>query len=56
MLAIPDRQQRLNTSENLLIHPDVGLFFLIPGNGDTLRVSGKGQISSATAYFRPGWW
>ena len=24
--------------------PEVGLFFLIPGNGDTLRVSGRGQI------------
>lgn len=45
-LAIPDRlgNNRLDTFENLLIHPDVGLFFLIPGNGDTLRVSGKGKI------------
>ena len=45
-LAIPDRpgNHRLDTFENLLTHPDVGLLFLIPGNGDTLRVSGKGQI------------
>jgi len=45
-LAIPDRlgNNRLDTFENLLIHPEVGLFFMIPGNGDTLRVSGKGQI------------
>ncbi|HEY7551346.1 MAG TPA: MSMEG_1061 family FMN-dependent PPOX-type flavoprotein, partial [Hyphomicrobiaceae bacterium] len=45
-LAIPDRlgNNRLDTFENLLAHPEVGLFFLIPGNGDTLRVSGKGQI------------
>jgi PPOX class probable FMN-dependent enzyme len=45
-LAIPDRpgNHRLDTFENLLEHPDVGLFFMIPGNGDTLRVSGKGKI------------
>jgi PPOX class probable FMN-dependent enzyme len=45
-LAVPDRpgNNRLDTFENLLIHPEVGLFFIIPGNGDTLRVSGKGQI------------
>lgn len=45
-LAIPDRpgNHRLDTFENLLTHPEIGLFFLIPGNGDTLRVSGKGKI------------
>lgn len=44
-LAIPDRlgNNRLDTLENLLVNPEVGLLFLIPGNGDTLRVSGKGQ-------------
>jgi PPOX class probable FMN-dependent enzyme len=46
-LAIPDRlgNNRLDTFENLLTHPDVGLFFMIPGHGDTLRVSGKGRIA-----------
>jgi len=45
-LAIPDRygNNRLDTFENLLNHAEVGLFFIIPGNNDTLRVSGKGQI------------
>lgn len=45
-LAIPDRpgNYRLDTFENLLTHSEVGLFFMIPGNGDTLRVSGKGRI------------
>ena len=45
-LAIPDRpgNNQLDTFENLLIYPEVGLFFMIPGNGDTLRVSGKGRI------------
>jgi uncharacterized protein len=45
-LAIPDRlgNGRLDTFENLLTNPEIGLFFLIPGNGDTLRISGKGYI------------
>jgi uncharacterized protein len=45
-LAIPDRlgNNRLDTFENLLVNPDVGLIFLIPGHGDTLRVSGTGTI------------
>jgi PPOX class probable FMN-dependent enzyme len=45
-LAIPDRpgNRRLDTFENLLTHPEIGLFFLIPGNGDALRIGGKGYI------------
>jgi uncharacterized protein len=45
-LAIPDRlgNNRLDTFENLLVHPEVGLLLIIPGNGDTLRISGTGQI------------
>lgn len=45
-LAIPDRpgNHRLDTFENLLTHPEVALFFMIPGNGDTLRISGTGRI------------
>jgi PPOX class probable FMN-dependent enzyme len=45
-LAIPDRlgNNRLDTFENLLINPQVGLCFVIPGHGDTLRVSGNGKI------------
>jgi uncharacterized protein len=45
-LAIPDRlgNNRLDTFENLLVNPEVGLCFIIPGHGDTLRVSGKGAI------------
>ncbi len=43
-LAIPDRlgNNRLDTLENVLVHPEVGLIFVIPGHNDTLRVSGKG--------------
>lgn len=45
-LAIPDRlgNNRVDTFENLLVNPAIGLIFLIPGNGDTLRVSGHGAI------------
>lgn len=45
-LAIPDRvgNNRLDTFENLLAHPEIGLIFMIPGHGDTLRISGTGQI------------
>jgi PPOX class probable FMN-dependent enzyme len=50
-LAIPDRpgNNRLDTYENLLANPAVGLLFMIPGHGDTLRVSGKGRIVRDTA-------
>jgi PPOX class probable FMN-dependent enzyme len=45
-LAVPDRpgNSRLDTFENLLVNPEVGLIFVIPGHNDTLRVSGKGRI------------
>ncbi|WP_128562619.1 MSMEG_1061 family FMN-dependent PPOX-type flavoprotein [Methylobacterium crusticola] len=45
-LAIPDRpgNNRLDTFENLVVHPEIGLLFMIPGHGDTLRISGVGQI------------
>ncbi len=45
-LVIPDRlgNNRLDTFENLLASSEVGLFFIIPGHGNTLRVSGQGAI------------
>jgi len=45
-LVLPDRlgNNRLDTFENLLVHREIGLLFLIPGHGNTLRISGKGQI------------
>jgi PPOX class probable FMN-dependent enzyme len=46
-LIVPDRpgNHRLDTFENLLINPSVGLFFMIPGHTETLRVAGTGQIA-----------
>ena len=45
-LAISDRlgNQKFFIVQNLFAHPEVALLFLIPGNGDTLRVSGKGSV------------
>lgn len=45
-LAIPDRpgNNRMDTIENLIVHPEIGLLFLIPGHGDTLRVSGTARV------------
>lgn len=47
-LAIPDRpgNNRLDTLENLLVDPSIGLLFLIPGMNETLRVNGKAQITA----------
>ena len=45
-LLIPDRigNKRVDSFENLITHPEVGLIYLIPSYGYTLRVSGTGQI------------
>ena len=45
-LAIPDRpgNRRVDTFRNLLCDPRVGLFFLVPGTGETLRISGEARI------------
>jgi uncharacterized protein len=45
-LAIPDRlgNRRIDTFENVLTSPAVGLLFIIPGYAYTLRVSGKASL------------
>jgi uncharacterized protein len=47
-LAIPDRpgNNRLDTMENILANPNVGLIFMIPGFEDTLRINGKATITA----------
>lgn len=49
-LAIPDRpgNNRLDTWENVLANPAVGLLFLIPGMDETLRVNGTAAITVDT--------
>jgi len=50
-LAIPDRvgNNRLDTFENVLANPEIALLFVIPGNNDTLRVSGRGRVVADAA-------
>jgi PPOX class probable FMN-dependent enzyme len=46
-IAIPDRpgNNRLDTLENIILNPAVGLLFLIPGMNETLRVNGEARIT-----------
>lgn len=46
-IAIPDRpgNNRLDTLENLLVNPAVGLLFLIPGMNETLRINGVARVT-----------
>jgi uncharacterized protein len=48
-LAIPDRpgNNRLDTMENLLADPRIGLLFVIPGIADVLRINGTARLSRA---------
>jgi len=48
-LLIPDRRgnNRVDTLRNIIRDDRVALLFLIPGVGETLRVNGRGHISTA---------
>ena len=50
-IAIPDRpgNNRLDTLENVVANPSVGLLFLIPGMNETLRVNGEARITADPA-------
>nr|WP_242490913.1 MSMEG_1061 family FMN-dependent PPOX-type flavoprotein [Priestia endophytica] len=45
-LLIPERRgnKRMDSLRNILKNPYVGLLFLIPGMGETLRVNGKATL------------
>src|SRR6476660_4955828 len=45
-LLIPDRRgnNRIDSLQNIVRDPRVGLLFLIPGLGQTLRVNGLGRV------------
>jgi len=45
-LALPDRpgNRRADSFRNVLANPRVGLLFLIPGRGDTLRINGRARL------------
>ena len=50
-LHIPDRRgnNRLDTLRNLVVDPRIGLLFLVPGVGVTLRVNGTAELSTDPA-------
>ncbi|TCP28860.1 hypothetical protein EV207_11596 [Scopulibacillus darangshiensis] len=45
-LIIPERpgNKRMDSMRNILFNPNVGLLFLIPGLGETLRINGKAAL------------
>src|ERR1700754_1888899 len=47
-LMLPDRRgnNRVDSLRNIVRDPRVGLLFLIPGSGSTLRVNGTAQLSA----------
>src|SRR5690349_16193973 len=47
-LMMPDRRgnNRIDSLRNIVRDPRIGLLFLIPGSGSTLRVNGRGQVSA----------
>jgi PPOX class probable FMN-dependent enzyme len=50
-LLLPERRgnNRLDSVRNLLVDPRVALLFLIPGQGETLRVNGRARVSTDPA-------
>ncbi|HET9916991.1 MAG TPA: MSMEG_1061 family FMN-dependent PPOX-type flavoprotein [Candidatus Binatia bacterium] len=47
-LLIPDRpgNNRIDGMRNLLVNPQVGIIFMIPGSNETYRVTGRATIST----------
>jgi PPOX class probable FMN-dependent enzyme len=52
-IAIAERpgNKRADGYRNILANPHVGLHFLIPGRGDTLRVNGRARLVSDAPFF-----
>jgi len=50
-LLLPERRgnNRIDSLRNLILDPRVGLIFMIPGVGETLRVRGRAQIDADPA-------
>lgn len=51
-IAIPDRpgNRRVDGFSNLLANPHIGLIYLVPGRGDTLRINGTARLLRDAAY------
>jgi PPOX class probable FMN-dependent enzyme len=52
-IAIPERpgNRRADGFHNILSNPQVGLIFLIPGRGDTLRINGRARLLREAPFF-----
>ena len=52
-VAVPERpgNRRVDGFRNILGNPHVGLVFLIPGRGDTLRINGRARILRDAPFF-----
>jgi PPOX class probable FMN-dependent enzyme len=54
-LLLPDRvgNNRLDSMVNLLANPRIGLLFLVPGMGETLRINGNARITDDKRLLEP---
>jgi PPOX class probable FMN-dependent enzyme len=52
-IALPDRpgNRRVDGFRNMLENPHVGLIFLVPGRGDTLRINGTVELLDDAPFF-----
>ncbi len=52
-IAIPERpgNRRADGFRNILANPHVGLIYLVPGRGDTLRINGAARLVSDAPFF-----
>lgn len=52
-IAIPDRpgNKRVDGMRNIVHNPHVGLLFMVPGRGDTLRVNGRARLVRDAPFF-----
>lgn len=52
-LAFPDRtgNRRVDCLRNILRRPGVGMLFVVPGAGETLRVNGRATIVRSAPFF-----
>ena len=53
MLAVAERpgNRRADGFSNVLENPHVGLLFVVPGRGDTLRVNGRARLVREAPFF-----
>ncbi|WP_419993720.1 pyridoxamine 5'-phosphate oxidase family protein [Streptomyces boninensis] len=52
-IAIPERpgNKRADGFRNILTNPHVGLVYLLPGRGDTLRINGRARLVKDAPFF-----